>query len=294
MILPAKPTRPIFTFNSMKSESKFHSGKAGFTLIELLVVIAIIAILAAMLLPALAKAKSKAKQTSCMNNLHQMGLANVMYVGDFGKYPGCLHIGGPFYYVWAPRLLPYMGNDRDAFSCPAALPEASWNTNLNKTLTGATDPVTHVYDPYAIFTAGASGPGVRFSYGWNDWGFGPVAAKCYGMGADVDSGFNAYVKESQILKPSEMIAIADLPGPKSAAVIGFGANLDPTDNTYGHTQLPSNRHNYRTDILFADGHVTAELRNKVTTSSEWVPRWNSDYSSTQVAPGASFPTLEAY
>jgi len=258
----------------MNNQSKpWPTRPRAFTLIELLVVIAIIAILAAMLLPALSRAKSKAKQTSCLNNFKQLGVANQMYLNDFNQYTGSLWVqGGNYYYVWMPRLLLYMGNNHKAFSCPAAMPDTAWDTNINHTL-GATDPSTGIYNPYGVTQLS------RFSMGINDWGLSAGTRPQLGLGGDVFGGLTqGPLKDSMVMRPSQMIGFADLPSVENAALIDFGANLDPTDTTFGHSQCPANRHNYRTDILFCDGHVETPVRNDVRNPNNvfWRARWNND------------------
>ncbi len=116
--------------------------RRGFTLIELLVVIAIIAILAAILFPVFARAREKARQTSCLSNLKQIGLAHLMYAQDYdetflrGRYHGTcmfghLHNAGTNggteaitdYYGWFTHIYPYINNTQ-VFRCPSKV----WTT----------------------------------------------------------------------------------------------------------------------------------------------------------------------
>lgn len=277
--------------------------RPAFTLIELLVVIAILAILAALLLPALSKARDAADMTVCRSNLKQLGVGLANYVSDYHAYPiWCVnHADQPnpnFPTWWHQQLEPYMG--------------AKWpSTNL---LNHGESTKTRVYQcpSYARvairsavqYTNYSSTPWLG-SYGYNTCGTGlerPLSALGIGGNYLVLGPVYTYqyraVRESEVLKPSVMLAAADAnfivayDTLDAWQVVGY-SDLSAALELYWHTGIPptstipilstlwtatNKRHNGRWNTLFCDGHVQTMTAKKLfdTTDPAVLRLWNRD------------------
>jgi len=221
----------------MHTHSRRRTG--AFTLIELLVVIAIIAILAALLLPALAKAKQKAEGISCLNNTKQLALAWITYASDFNE-----------------RLVynkPSNGTDTNNWVAG----QMSWGTdqqitNLNLLRTAALSPYTAknvgVYKCPADRVPCPLGPRSR-SVSMNTF-VGPQDDK----GTPINSAWKQFIKMSDFRNPSGIFVFLDEhPDSINDGWFVFCNAADPAERTVW-SDLPASYHNGAGGFSFADGH----------------------------------------
>ncbi len=232
----------------------------GFTLVELLVVVAIIALLAALLLPTLSRAKAAGYSVACRNNLHQIGLAMEMYLGDNHRYP-LMWFGYEEISLQEPNpgqvissssgILPYLsqsGRGLSVFFCPVQeeCPLRVWG------------------DPDARFSGYASN-----ARGTTD--------QFPGLGLNPGSGsFHEEVPEGAVRSPADMIAYGD-------AFTGAWSLSPNGTNRWSWTfpglaSVPSSRHRGQGNLLFCDGHVeSGKPAQWIEATDRARRRWNNDH-----------------
>jgi prepilin-type processing-associated H-X9-DG protein/prepilin-type N-terminal cleavage/methylation domain-containing protein len=232
----------------------------AFTLIELLVVIAVVAILAALLLPAISRAKSQAQSAKCKSNLRQLGIALGEYASDNRKYPLFLVDAdyNPIY--WDHDLLPYVEKSQGVFLCPANTPAYVWI------------PDSPSFSPYYVDRFASMELLPNPSYGYNMAGTYTIANSDFTLAVSLGLGASVIaVPENAVAVPSDMVAMTDW-------AVNPENDFDSDDPQNLLELLLPARHNNGVNGAFCDGHV--EYRKY----KAWLQRtdvarqcWNKDH-----------------
>jgi prepilin-type processing-associated H-X9-DG protein len=222
---------------------------------ELLVTIGILALLCALLFPALAGAKSRARIVTCKNNLKQLGHALAMYESDFRYYPGagdCAMQTNQWPYMlrstnsWVARITPYIGTDPQLFACP------EYDAPLFRL------DLTEKWE----------------SYGYNGSGSADIFRDQPNLGLGL--GKDAFINLATLKSPSDMIALGELQLPPS---VGLNVISPVPVMAVGRfMSLIPERHRGGACMVFADAHVEWGKHLQWTDETDAVRcRWNNDH-----------------
>ncbi len=219
--------------------------KDGFTLIELLVVIAIIAILAAILFPVFAKAREKARQTRCMSNLKQIGMAFKMYSQD---YDGLI-VKRVNDIAWGQILFAnkYVSSAQ-IFFCPSIVPGNTKITNLNVRYTRADGARSWLYEhTYAIY--------------------GRTSREPYEE--RLDGGATVIMHYEKVDTPANYVFITEATNyvPNSGLPVWYFNSSAITSGNPPYSAISLKRHNAVANALFVDGHVEACTKTRFANSN---------------------------